>query len=302
MTVLTTLVRREWMQHRFGWALLALLPTALAVLLLSFGQIELGGLPSELSQKVAVIGFASLAVPTAAQLGIFWLTSLIIVTGLARRDHADRSVEFWLSMPIGHSQSLAVPLLVHLILAPLAALAIGVAAGLLISLVVVTRISGFDTWLGLPWSGLMATVAALAARLALGVFLATLWLSPIILAVVLMTAWFRRWGLVILGVGVGLGSGLIDRLLGVPWPWELLRGLVERAARGFIHASDPDQPEGRSESLSTALEQAPHWLAGDAMLALRELASPWLLGTLLVSALLFAGLVHWRRLGASAGS
>jgi hypothetical protein len=33
------------------------------------------------------------------------VTSLIITFGLARRDHADRSIEFWLSLPVGHTRA-----------------------------------------------------------------------------------------------------------------------------------------------------------------------------------------------------
>ena len=29
MNILATLARREWLQHRLGWSLMALLPTAL---------------------------------------------------------------------------------------------------------------------------------------------------------------------------------------------------------------------------------------------------------------------------------
>ena len=47
-----------------------------------------------------------------------------------------------------------------------------------------------------------ATFVTLAG---LGLVLATLWLSPLILLTVLLYAWFRRWGLVILTVLLSIG-------------------------------------------------------------------------------------------------
>jgi ABC-2 type transport system permease protein len=46
------------------------------------------------------------------------VTSLFIALGSPRRDHGDRSIEFWLSLPSGHGESLAAPMLVHLLLVP----------------------------------------------------------------------------------------------------------------------------------------------------------------------------------------
>jgi hypothetical protein len=65
-----------------------------------------------------------MAASTMLPFVILWVSSLIIVSGLARRDHGDRSNEFfWMSLPVGHGTSLAVPLAVHLLLVPAAVLA-----------------------------------------------------------------------------------------------------------------------------------------------------------------------------------
>ena len=42
MNKLLPLLRREWLQYRFGWALMLGMPLAIALLLLSFGQIQIG--------------------------------------------------------------------------------------------------------------------------------------------------------------------------------------------------------------------------------------------------------------------
>ena len=44
MKNLIPLMRREWLQHRFAWALMLLVPLALALLPLVFGSLELDGL------------------------------------------------------------------------------------------------------------------------------------------------------------------------------------------------------------------------------------------------------------------
>jgi len=302
MNILATLARREWLQHRLGWSLMALLPTALIAPLLAVADVDLQGSPALEGPKSAVLGLASLGVPTALHLAMFWIASLIIVAGLARRDHGDRSVEFWLSMPVGHASALAAPLIVHLLLVPIAALGIGLLSGMLVSLLVVTRVAGLDAWLALPWVSLIGGSVALAGRLALGVLLATLWLSPVILGVVLLTAWFRRWGLVIGAVGVGMGSGLMDRLLGYPLPWTLLSGLAERASRSLLNAGQARLDGEPEHSAADVLHLLPGWLAGDAANALALLLSPWFVGAMAASAVLFAGLVQWRRRGAAAGS
>lgn len=301
MNVNRTLVRREWLQHRLGWAVMAVLPTGLAALLLVFGQVEVGGLDELGPRKAAVLGLAAIGLPTLVHLGLFAIGSLIIVAGLARRDHADHSVEFWLSMPAGHGQSLAVPLLVHLLAVPLAALGVGLVSGLVLSLVLLVRVMGLEAWLGLPWVSLLTGMLALVARLALGTVLAVFWVSPIVLAVVLAMAWMKRWGLVALVAGVAAGSVLMDRLLGYPWPWELLTGMVDRARRSLLMAASETTQQPHAP-IETVLGLLPGWLAGDAADALQLLLSPGAVAVLASSVLLFALLVHWRRQGASAGS
>jgi ABC-2 type transport system permease protein len=294
------LLRREWMQHRFAWLLMATIPTALMLLLVSFGQIELGDASMLESRKAAVLSMAGLMVPSALHLTIFWVTALIIMTGLARRDHADRSVEFWLSLPIGHAQSLAIPLLVHLLLAPLAALLAGLLSGLVVALALALRFGGSESLGALPWPALLTGALALAGRLALGTVLATLWLLPLILGVIALGAWFGKWGLVIGAVGLGLGSAVMDKLFGQPWLWDAFAGLVQRASRSIINAGGGSMREDEPETVENVLRLLPHWLAGDALQALGLLASPWLVAALALSAGLFAVLVHWRRQGAVA--
>lgn len=294
------LVQREWLQHRFGWALMALVPTALALLLVSFGELQFD--PDERVEKLpAALALASLAGGIALHMAIFALTALIIVSGIARRDHADRSIEFWLSLPTGHAESLSVPLVVHLLLAPLAALGVGLLSGLLVSFVLIGRVAGLGEWLALPWPALLAAALAIAGRLAVGLVLAMVWLSPLILAVVLLTAWFRRWGLVILAVGVGLGSVVLDRFFGQPILSQLLGELIVNAGRSLGNSGGGSFVVDRAEDLQGALGQVPRWALADTGAALRLLVSPLLVGAVLVAGACFTGLVQWRQRGAGAG-
>ncbi len=296
------LLRREWLQHRFGWLMMATLPTALMFVLIGFGSIEIGDADMADNRKAAVLALAGALVPSGLHLLIFWAAAVIMMAGLARRDHGDRSIEFWLSMPVGHAQSLATPLLTHMLLVPLAAVLIGLVSGALVSIALVLRFTGLENLPTLPWLSLAGAALMLGARLALGTLLATIWLAPVILGVVVLGAWFGKWGLVIGGVGLGIGSAVMDRLFGQPWLWNVFAELFNRAGRSLINAGGEPINENKSESIDNVLRLIPQWLTGDAMEALRLLASPWLVGVLLVSAALFAALVFWRRQGAGSGS
>jgi ABC-2 type transport system permease protein len=135
-----------------------------------------------------------------------------------------------------------------------------------------------------------------------GLALATVWLSPLILLVVLMTAWFRGWGWVILIVGIGLGSELLKRVFGEPLLSNTLLQLMAHAATSFIHGGGGTlKVEGAQEGLD-ALRAVPVWALGDLGASLRDLASPLLVGALAFAAACFALLVEWRRRGASAAA
>lgn len=292
------LLRREWLQHRFPWLLMATVPTVLMLLLAGFGQVQFGDADLVGDRKAGALALAGLFAPTGLHGVVFWLAALILMVGLARRDHADRSVEFWLSLPVGHARSLAVPLAVHMIAVPIAGLVVGLFSGLLISAVLVARGVGGDAVASLPWAGMVVGALGLVARLALGVVLATLWLSPLILGLVALGAWFGRWGLVIGAVGLGLGSGLMDRLFGQPWLWLAFQSLFERAGRSVINSGSQSFEIEEPQTVAGVLQLLSDFLVADAGQALGLLASPALIGVLVVSAGLFALLVNWRRRGA----
>lgn len=299
MNNLIPLMRREWLQHRFVWAMLTLVPLGLAVMLLSFGQIEMG---AEMNARppadvAAVMGGMTIVITAAILFLLVWITSVFVTSGLARRDHGDRSIEFWLSLPTGHAESYAAPLLVHLLLAPAAALLVGLAGGYAMSLLVVSRFLSFSEWLSLPWGHILAATVALTGRVLAGLPLATLWLSPLILLAVLANALFKRWGLPVLAVGLGLGSVVLKHVFGQPVLGQVLARLGNESATALIGAGNTP-PTGDRPSALDLLSALPAWAAHDFGAALSDAASPAMLGAVAVAAALFAALVYWRRQGA----
>lgn len=295
MTPFKALMQREWLQHRLGWTLLALLPLGTALLLLSVGSIDLGDDAGGDLQGLA-LATMSMVATLLVLLAILWSASLFQVSGLARRDHQDRSIEFWLSLPTSHAASLGAPLVVHLLLVPLAALGIGLVGGVLVSLLLVARTSGVMDWLGLPWGPVLSSVTALAARLALGIPLATLWLLPLVLLLMLANAGFKRWGLPVLAVAFGIVNLMLVQAFGQPLLYQWVGQMFKSAWRGLSVAPGGVVIETPADLLS-ALDQIPGWLLSDAGQALADLASPAFLIGLVVSAALFAALVAWRRRG-----
>ena len=304
MNNLIPLMRREWLQHRFAWALLVLVPLALAVLLLSFGQIQFDQDFASRSgpELAAMLGLMSIVASAAVIFLIVWLTSMFITSTLARRDHADRSIEFWLSLPTGHAESLAAPLLVHLVLVPAAALLLGLVGGYAISLLVVTRFVGIGEWISLPWGNMLAGTLSVVARVMAGLPLATLWLSPLILLAVLCNALFRRWGLPVLAVGLAVGSSVLEYVFAQPLLGDVLARLGRGAGLALAGASGQGLVIDDKTDPLLALQALPGWAVRDLLAALREAASPAFAGALVVSALLFAALVLWRQRGAATAS
>ena len=303
MNNLFPLMRREWLQHRFSWALLMLVPLALAVLPMAFGTVEFDSemaqrAPPELALMVASI---SILVSAAVIFLLVWVTSLFITTSLPRRDHADRSFEFWLSLPTGHAESYAAPLLVHMVLAPAAALLVGLLGGYAISLLLVVRFVGVGEWLALPWNSVLLGTLAAAARVMAGLPLATLWLSPLILLAMLCNAWFRRLGFPVVVVGLSLSSVLLKVVFGQPLLADSLSALGRNAGLALAGASGQQGLTINDEMPpAQALEGMASWAWHDFLAALQATASPLFLAALAVSAGLFMVLVLWRQRGAGA--
>ena len=304
MNNILPLMQREWLQHRFAWAMMTLLPIALAVLPLSFGTVELDDdVLSRTGPELALLlGTISVVATMAVIFMLVWVTSIFITTSLPRRDHADRSVEFWLSLPTGHGESLGVPLLVHLVLVPAAAILIGLVGGCAISLVLVSRFAGFGQWLDLPWGSLIAATLALAGRVIAGLPLAALWLLPLVLLAMLANALFKRWGLPVLAVGLGLSSLVLKSVFGQDALMRAIGKLGATAGTSIMGASGQNITISDHPAPAENLAALPGWALHDLGAALKDLASLQFVAAMVVSGLLFAALVLWRQRGAGGGN
>jgi ABC-2 type transport system permease protein len=289
-----TLMLREWLQHRLGWTLLAVIPLLLGLLVASFGSIQVEDDFTALGDRSALLLTLIVTVVGAGMLFVvFVLTALLLMSNLARRDHGDRANEFWHSLPVGHVQALTAPLLVHLLLVPAAGLLLGLVGGWLTSGIAVTRLVGLGAWVALPWGDLLPALLAVCARLLAGLPLAMLWLLPLLLAVILAQAWLRRWGLVALVAGGALVGTVLEQAFGQPVLRQLLGALLSGAGRSLTFGVQAEMKT--SADVDFALSQVAGWAWADLQAALAALASPWFAAAVLLSALLFLALLDWRR-------
>ena len=300
----TTLLQREWMQHRIGWLVLMGLPTGVLLIAALFGQIQfdVGHEANDHMPPPIIFAVGCIAVIAVLTMVVAWTASLIQSPGLARRDVQDRSIEFWLSLPASHSESIGATLLMHLLLLPWLALLAGLAGGFLVSIIAVVRLFGFGDWLALPWGTIAATTLFLTLRVMIGLLLATLWLSPLLLGTMAASAWLKRWGLPVVVGGVVIGGQVLERLYGNRIVWDLLNTLGTKASHAFLGADRGPKSVGlvieRGDDLAGAMSAAPGWLLHDLGSALTQLASPTFVAALLAGAAAFGLLVLRRQRGA----
>ena len=313
---LRTLVLREWWQHRTGWLWLVGLPTGLFLLAALLGMtvfqsqlsgaegrgmmgIDLGDGQARVALAAAPAELHTLvwsAVVPAFTMLLAVLAVLFQLPGLARRDMQDRSIEFWRALPVSDAQALAAQLLTHLVLLPAAALAAALVGAQLVALVSVTATRGPWAWLSQPWWQILPALLAVGLRGVLGLVLALLWLSPLLLAAMACSAWFKRWGLPVLGGLLLAGTQLLDRVLPQPVVEPALEWLFNQAGTALFTqpllpaATQIAQPDDVAPFVLPAL---PRWALADGWAALSALAHPGLVPVLAVSALCLWLL--WRR-------
>ncbi|MGM9491685.1 hypothetical protein [Ideonella sp. YS5] len=284
MQTFKTLLQREWMQHRFGWLLLGVVPFAIMVPLMSFGTIQFGdGSPPPAGMVTLIVAMGY----------IFFLLVLaggavaIQAPGLARRDWQDRSVEFWLSLPVGHAQAVGATVLMHLLVMPLLLLGLAAAGSPVAGLIAEARVHGVASLAQVPWAIVVTVFVAGIARLALGIVLAMLWLSPLLLGAMAASAWLKRWGVPALAAVLGLGGLLLAKGYDQPIVLDVIGNVFHNAARAMA-------PINFDDKVAPTLNLLPGMLGRDALDTLAELAQPQFAAGLVVAAACFALLV-WRR-------
>ena len=286
----SSLLLREWMQHKRGWLITLLLPPTLFLALLFVGS-------AKGSTDTSALGMALIFVmaTVGTLLAITWLSAMLQLPGLVRRDNQDRSVEFWLSLPASHSESIAAPLLAHAVLMPLAAVLVGYGFGGLIAIGLVVKMGGLAAASAMPWASVLGLSLPLVLRMLFGVVLLSLWLAPLLLLVLVASAWLKRFGLPAIVLGLGLGGLTLDKLYGWPIVWQLLQAQHGGALKAML--ADPERLQLQLAALNVGGPgsfRAAAWALQDSLNAVQQLASPHFIGGLIVAAGCFALLVFKR--------
>jgi hypothetical protein len=293
-----TLMLREWMQHGRGWIILMTILPAIFLVALPFGSVDL---PEAMTSKVPLAVVALCVWVTMLTVAtVSWLASAFQLPGLARRDQQDRSIEFWLSLPASHSESIAALLLMHAVLVPMVALVVGAAIGLVLVLpAMMLKVGGLAALMSVPWAQVLLLTAVLLLRLLPGVLLAVLWAAPLMLALMAASAWLKRWGVpAVLGVTL-IGGGLLRKVYGITWPTDLLAHYVQQAKLALVAQPQALQQMAPGHDKLQALLQSGDlvaWVMSDLGVALQALLSWQFALGLAVSAAMFGLLVLRRRL------
>ncbi|MFN0184232.1 MAG: hypothetical protein ACKVQR_10500 [Aquabacterium sp.] len=302
MSAFTTLLLREWLQHRRGWLALMLVPLVLAVLVLAFGKVnmEFDDLPPGQLPDAMLLALMACAVSAGATMAIMLAAAYMTTPGLARRDYQDRSIEFWLSMPQGHVASLGAALLMQLVLIPMLALAVGTLGGQLLALLLVAKTHGISAWASLPLGSLVLAMLAVSLRLALGIALAALWLAPLVMLVMAACAWLKRWGLPVVVICVVTLGVVLDKAYQNTVVWTTLAGVMQNAGQALASANPgaPGLSIGPADKSDVVLAMIPGWALQDAGHALAALASMAFALGLLLAAVGFGLMVLRRSRGA----
>ncbi|MBB5203005.1 intracellular septation protein A [Inhella inkyongensis] len=298
-----TLLQREWMQHRWGWLAVMALPLVIALLSMPFGGNWQFGPDDELKEVGSVLNLAlssKLAAAvwgfsTMAVLSLTLLAMMLQVSGLARRDAQDRSLEFWTSLPGSHSEHIGATLLAHCLLVPLAAIGVGVASGLVIAACAVVKVWGFGALAQVQWITVAGLLLPGLVRLVVGLSLFMLWLSPLVLLLMAASAWLKRLGVpAVVVAGVVLGNLPATRDFVRPW----LKAHAEGMSQAFF-VSHPQQwmAAGGDGKGIRGMDLGQIWqiVGADIGNQLQALASAQFVSGLLIAGLCFAALVYKRK-------
>lgn len=283
---LSTLLLREWMQHKRGWLITALAPPLLFLAILPFGNVE--GLPDHHRE---LVGLVIWLISTATVFGICLVVALFQLPGLARRDAQDRSIEFWLSLPGRPSESVAATVLAHAWLAPLGGAIIGMLFGLPIAMAVIGRQDGFAAIGAVNWGEVASAAAPLLLRGLAGTVPLMLWLAPAIFVLMAASAWLKRLGVPLVLVGTTVGVLVLDKVYRIDWPKEALAAWAQNINGALFHNPDDLQAALNSDTSLWA------WVARDGLQSLGDLWSLQFLGWTALAAAGFALVVAKRARG-----
>lgn len=290
----SVLLLREWMQHKRGWIATIFAPPLLFLAILPFGTTHFDK-HSPVDMPL-LAGVGGVALTTVALFAIAMIAVTFQLASLARRDVQDRSIEFWLSLPAGHVQSLGATLLAHVLLMPLAAMVAGFGIGFIVTAAFALKIAGASGLALVPWLQVASVTFPLLLRCMFGMLLAALWVAPLAMIIMANSAWLKRWSIPALAGALIFGLTILPKVYGIHavehWLAALMQGALE--ALTFNPEAMKSQVEmlaaGQSISISGDM-------AADAWQAVQALASPDLAIGLVVAAAGFALLILRRQRG-----
>lgn len=262
-----TLLLREWMQHKRGWIIAALLPGLLFMAMLPIGDVQ--GMPHG---QPELLTLATLLIAGIATWGICLMVAVFQLPGLARRDVQDRSIEFWLSLPGGHAESLLATLVAHAWLAPLAGLAVGTLLGFPIVVLLVGLKVSWVALADVAWGQVLAALPPLWLRAAFGTLLTLVWMAPMVLVLMAASAWLKRIGVPLVLGGGGAALLIMHKVYGIEWPSDQM---VAWSAQ--LNKSVVTEPNGLSGAMS-GYASPWVWAGQDALAGLSGLVSLQALG------------------------
>lgn len=284
MNTLKMLAWREWMQNGRAWMWVAGVTLAVMVLAAAFGRVEFndtqrGGVTPALVYYLVGGGWVVAMCAFAA------LIAVIQSPGLARRDMQDRSVEFWLSLPIDHWRAVLVPMVMLLVGMPLLMMLVALLAAPLLSGLVALRLVGASGLGQMDWLGYAAAWAALGLRMGVGIVVGALWLAPAAALCMAVAAWFKRWGTVVFVGVVFVGAELLSKLYDLHWPQQALFQTLQRAAEGYTMIGGPNVMPSPEQIGSIGFGPVARALLADVPAQVGSMASMLFVGGLVVAAL-----------------
>jgi hypothetical protein len=283
---ISTLLLREWMQHKRGWLIAAFAPPLLFLAILPFGNVQ--GLPDKHRELLTL---AILLISTVAVFGICLLVALFQLPGLARRDTQDRSIEFWLSLPGRPSESVAATVLAHAWLAPLGGAIVGMLFGLPIAMSVLGRQDGFEAITAVNWGEVITAATPLLLRAFAGTLPLLLWLAPLIFVLMAASAWLKRLGVPLVLVGTMVTVLVLDKVYAIEWPQHAIASWNKQINTSLLHNAN-----GLKDALKGDLNLW-NWAAHDFAQTMGELVSLEFAGWTLLAAAGFALVVMKRARG-----
>ena len=297
MSRFKTLLLREWMQHHRGWLAVMLVPPVLILLLFIFAgskHLVVDGHSMD-EGGPAAIWLGTVMAVTAIVFAITCIVVALQVPGIARRDQQDRSIEFWVSLPTPHTQSVGATLLAHALLVPMMGLTIGFLSAQIVAMVSVIMVSGPAGLMDIPWGAFLPGSIATFVRLAFGVLLASLWMLPILLLMMVASAWLKRWGVPVLIAALITADVVLKKVYGISIVGDTLYSLWAHAMRSLLNDIPPGWKGAAAGIIDGQWPVSMQWLAEDAFASLAYLAQPIFVFAMAASAGCFSLLVLRRR-------